>query len=164
MRHCLAISITMVALLTATVAIAQQSKNPQSNADCQPGKVQGGTVQFLVTKVRTGYSLLLPPDLLRKFPQSAQYEISLFDKKKSKATIVGAGTKNGENFQNIKTRQSFKLASIARDNLQAIHISGSGPDASTQSEVCRGCERDPFHLENYDTDHTICFCEIKKGR
>ena len=160
MRGVLIIFAAMVAVIFSP-AHAQQANSQQSNADCQPVKIQGGTVQFLVTKTRNGYRLLLPPDLLRKFPDRANYKISLTDKGRKKASITGGGIKSGSNFLDIRTRQTFKLASIERNDVAAIDISSGDSRPSTESNRCRGCERDP-NLENYDTASEICFCDIKK--
>ena len=155
MKSQLVISVLMVALTLPATALAQQSTTQQRSDDCLPGVSAKGATQFLVTRTRNGYSLLLPPGLLQQLPDRATYKISLTDKQNGKATIAGGGVKNGYNFLNITTKDRFKLKSVDRDNLMAIDISGVGPSAPLRSG-CSGCSRDPS-LKIY-IDDSICWC------
>jgi hypothetical protein len=157
MRSRLAISAVIFALTFPATGLAQQSPAQQRADDCLPGVSAKGAAQFFVRKTRNGYSLLLPPGLLQQLPAQASYKISLTDKQNGKATIVGSGAKRGDHFLNVRTKERFKLKSVARDRLMAIDISGAGAVASPRSGGCSGCSRDPS-LKIY-IDDSICWCD-----
>jgi hypothetical protein len=159
MKIKLAISAIVVALTLPVTALAQQSTQQRAD-DCLPAASVKGAAQFLVTRTRSGYSILLPPGLLQQLPARATYKISLIDKQKEKATIAGSGVKKGDNFLNIRTKDRFKLKSIARDKLVAIDIAAAGPAASPRSGGCSGCPRDDG-MKIY-IDETICWCDAAK--
>jgi hypothetical protein len=160
MKGLLAISAMIIAVMLNATAFAQQSNKQQRGDECQPSTIKGGVSQFLVTRTASGYTILLPPDLLRQLPYRAKFTIALTDKGNGKGTIVGDGTKNGDNFLNIRTKDRFKLKSVERNTLIGIDISGVGSEAAVGEnggDFCKGCPRSTV-LKPYEGDESICWC------
>lgn len=145
-----------------TAGMADDKKCP----GLKGGAVEG-SAQFLVTKSDYGYSLLLPPGLLKKLPYKDEYNVSLTTTNGESATISGVGAKDGDNFLNITTSQAFKIPSIDRNKLKSLDIwirdrSPEGSESKDKSKVDEpcpsGCPRVAF-LYCWDRECTICLCE-----
>jgi hypothetical protein len=124
------------------------------------GPQEKGVTQFLVTPFDGGYTLLLPPALVKKFPNKAEYNVTLGTTDGKTATVTGIGQREGENFLKIATSQKFNLASLERNGLESLDVYpvGAGPTISS----CSGCPRDNslFCLG----DCSICYCEHKRKK
>jgi hypothetical protein len=154
------LAISFATLVPAThlpsVGMAAEKAADQGNCPNQPT----GVAQFNVTKTDTGYAVLLPPGLLKKFPYRADYRITLTPVSGDASTVRGSGLKDGDNFLNLSTSQNFAIDNLNRNNLRFIDVAVIG-DGGGSALSCTHCDRDP-ELYCYDGDCTICTCEAPK--
>lgn len=165
-----AITLFILIFIGALATVAEAENDAPNNKDCvAPRSVQQAMSQFTVTKSDDGYALLLPPGMVKQLPEKADYKIALIATNGQSSAVTGIGTRDGENFLNIATSQSFNLPTINRNALKALDISIVQSDGLDNGGCDPACPHSKEATECYETspdtaDCTICWCLSTKKK
>jgi hypothetical protein len=154
-------SLLILIFIAALATAAQAANDTPNNNDCvAPRGVQQAMSQFTVTKSDDGYVLLLPPGMLKQLPDKAEYKIALTATNGQSSAVTGVGMKDGENFLNIATSQSFNLPTINRNALKALDLSIVQGEGLTNGGCEPACPHSKEATECYEVDPTTSDCTI----
>ncbi len=110
-----------------------------------------GSPAYQVSPADDGYTVQVPAEIMRDFPEGAEIQVTLEDPDERTTVVAGTAVRLSDNSFRIRTEQQLRFQAAAGRTWLLISLVGLSDDTD-----CSGCPRDRT-LQIYENE-SICWC------